>query len=105
MGTNVIPYINYFSPFGWLRVSDHKLTRLIEEEQFRLKHQLEFDTLTTRELEIISCLAMGLNNLQISEQLFISRSTVEQHRKNINRKLSISSFSHLFQYALAFDLV
>jgi DNA-binding CsgD family transcriptional regulator len=66
---------------------------------------IKFDSLTKREIEVIYMLAKGHNNPQIAESLCISRHTVEQHRKNINRKLGIHSYFQLFQYALAFNLI
>lgn len=86
-------------------LSDHKLQRIWNQELFKYNHQDQFDSLTQREREIIVLLVEGLNNPQIAGKIFISRSTVEQHRKNINKKLCLSSFCGLFQYALAFDLV
>ena len=85
--------------------SEHKFKRVLQQEKFRNNHQTEFEAITKREREIITCVTEGLNNAEIAETLFISKHTVEQHRKNINRKLSIRSFSDLFQYALAFDLI
>ena len=98
MNPRVIPY-----PFEGL--TDHKVRRIQKQEIFRNKHQKLFKALTKREIEIFSLLVHGLNNPRIADHLFISRNTVEQHRKNINRKLEITSFSHLFLYALAFDIM
>lgn len=83
----------------------HKINRILRQEEFKNSHLEEYDSLTNREVEIISLVANGLLNPQIAEKLFISRHTVEQHRKNINRKLNIRSINDLFQYALAFDLL
>ncbi|MEX2344194.1 MAG: helix-turn-helix transcriptional regulator [Balneolaceae bacterium] len=82
-----------------------KMEQVVEMDQFKLKHFKRFQQLTRRELEILKFLAKGFKNVQIAEQLFISRQTVETHRKHINRKLEISSYRDLVKYALAFNLV
>lgn len=84
---------------------DHKLKRIKKQENFRHTNSNRFESLTKREAEILLLLANDFNNPQIAEELFISRYTVEQHRKNINRKLSVHSYVQLFQYALAFNLI
>ncbi|MDH5399717.1 MAG: helix-turn-helix transcriptional regulator [Cyclobacteriaceae bacterium] len=83
----------------------HKVNRIIEQEQFMRERQKEFECLTERERQILKLLAHGHNNPQIADKLFISRYTVEQHRKNLNRKLGASSFADSYQFALAFNLV
>lgn len=82
-----------------------KISRIISEELFRKHHERNFEYLTLRESEILKLLAEGLNNPQISNQLFISRRTVEQHRKNINRKLNVHTYKDILSYAYAFDLI
>ena len=82
-----------------------KLERMLGEQIFARKHFKQFATLTKREVEILSLLASGHSNPQIADQLFLSRRTIEQHRKNINRKLEIKHFADVMKYALAFDLV
>jgi|SRR5690554_24552 len=82
-----------------------KMNRIISEELFKKNHAQDFEYLTIREFEILKLLAEGLNNPQISNHLFISRRTVEQHRKNINRKLDIHTFKDILDYAYAFDLI
>lgn len=83
----------------------HKLKRIQRQENFKLSNRLKFESLTKREVEVVYLLAKDHNNPQIAETLCISRHTVEQHRKNINRKLGINSYFQLFQYALAFNLI
>jgi len=83
----------------------HKLKRIRKQENFKIRNKVKFDSLTKREIEVIFLLARDHNNPQIAETLCISRYTVEQHRKNINRKLGINSYFQLFQYALAFNLI
>jgi len=81
------------------------IERILEMDEFKLKHFKRFQQLTKREKEILTLLAEGLNNPQIAGQLFISRQTVETHRKHINRKLDIKHLRDIMNYALAFDLV
>jgi DNA-binding NarL/FixJ family response regulator len=83
----------------------HKLKRIKKQENFKHANNYRFESQTKREVEILFLLANDFNNPQIADELFISRYTVEQHRKNINKKLSTHSYSQLFQYALAFNLV
>ena len=44
--------------------------------------------LTTRENEVLSLLAKGLNRDEIAAKLFISPETVKMHVKNIYRKIN-----------------
>ena len=42
--------------------------------------------LTKREIQILKLISQGNSSLQISDQLFISRETVDKHRKNMIKK-------------------
>jgi DNA-binding NarL/FixJ family response regulator len=57
--------------------------------------------LTIREIEIIKCLASGLNSSEIAGKLFISENTVETHRRNILRKTNTHSTIELINYSRA----
>lgn len=92
-------------PLDQVHYSPRKIQRIMEEERFIQDKYVTFCSLTDREKEIIGLLALGHNNPSIADYLFISRKTVEQHRKNINKKLNINSFVSLLKYAQAFDLV
>jgi DNA-binding NarL/FixJ family response regulator len=48
------------------------------------------DTLTPREMEVLSHLALGETNRQIAEELHISLSTVKRHLERILSKLGVS---------------
>ena len=58
------------------------------------------ETLTSREQTVLLQLAQGSSNREVAETLDISIHTVETHRKNIKRKLGISSTAGLTRYAL-----
>ena len=58
------------------------------------------EALTGREQTILLQLAQGKSNKQVALALDISVRTVETHRKNIKRKLGISSTAGLTRYAL-----
>lgn len=51
-------------------------------------------SLSNTELRIASMIKGGLSTEEIADQLFISPSTVRTHRKNIRRKLSLTSSSY-----------
>ena len=58
------------------------------------------EPLTSREQTVLLQLAQGKSNRDVAETLSISVHTVETHRKNIKRKLGISSTAGLTRYAL-----
>ena len=58
------------------------------------------ESLTSREQTIRLQLAQGKSNKEVAAVLDISVRTVETHRKNIKRKLGISSTAGLTRYAL-----
>lgn len=91
-------------PSGFYKLPQ-KIERILEMDKFKLKHFKKFQQLTKRETQILSLLAEGMSNSQIADHLFISRQTVETHRKHINRKLDIKHFRDVMNFALAFDLI
>lgn len=82
-----------------------KVNKLLDGNEFVVKHYREFALLTKREKEIISLLTEGKSSPEIADLLFISKHTVSTHRKNIASKLNINSFAELLKFAMAFDLI
>ena len=56
--------------------------------------------LSSREKEILGLVGLGKTSHEIAEQLFIGKSTVDTHRKNMIRKLGLSGAGELLRYAL-----
>ena len=64
-----------------------------------------YDTLTPREQEIMVLVAEGLSSSEISEKLFISAKTVENHRSSIMRKLDLHSVIEIARYAAKLGII
>ena len=56
--------------------------------------------LSSREREILQLIAKGHTSHQIADELFIGKSTVDTHRKNMIRKLGLSGAGELLRYAV-----
>lgn len=56
--------------------------------------------LSTREKEILRLIGEGKSSLEIAEMLFIGKTTVDTHRKNILRKLNIHGKTDLIRFAV-----
>ena len=65
------------------------------DEAFLAKYNL-----TKREVEILGLISQAKSSSEIAENLFISPQTVGAHRKNIMRKLSISTTAGLVRFAI-----
>ncbi len=56
--------------------------------------------LSNREKEILHLIANGKTSKEIAENLFIAKTTVDTHRKNMIRKLKLTSGNELVKYAI-----
>ena len=58
------------------------------------------EELTARETEVLRCIARGLSNKEIGDQLFISEPTVRTHVSNILMKLELPNRTQAALYAV-----
>ena len=63
------------------------------------------EELSSREKEILVCVARGMLNKEIADRFHISIYTVITHRKNITRKTGIKTVAGLTVYALLNNLI
>jgi DNA-binding NarL/FixJ family response regulator len=59
-----------------------------------------YETLTTREREILHLAAQGYSATEMATRLFLSPRTVETHRANLMRKLDLHTQTDMIRYAL-----
>jgi DNA-binding NarL/FixJ family response regulator len=66
-----------------------------------MKNQPRINTekLSDREKEVLECIASGLTTHEVGEKLFISKNTVETHRKNLLYKLKARNTAELITNA------
>jgi len=62
-------------------------------------------SLTTRQKEILRLVAQGYTNREIGEQLDISVRTVEVHRFNLMRRLRVRNVAQLLRQAMVLRLI
>lgn len=80
--------------------SDEVLLSLMRKVKKEAKRDKEVVQLSERELEILKLIVQELSNEEIAEKLFISKRTVETHRKNINQKTNIKTVVGLIKFAI-----
>ncbi len=64
-----------------------------------------YDGLTAREREVLTLVAEGLSNREISERLTVSLSTVQTHYAHIVEKLNLHNRAELVKYAMRHGLI
>ncbi len=65
----------------------------------QLNETREFAKLTVREKEILKLIASGKTTSHIAEMLYLSKFTVENHRKNLLQKLKVKNVAELISTA------
>lgn len=97
----VMPFVEYYSILQ--PVLENRRLRIPDEARERIRELAcagigktdevsespITELLTSRELEIMDCLARGMSNAEISEALFITGNTTKRHIQNIYRKLDV----------------
>jgi DNA-binding NarL/FixJ family response regulator len=64
-----------------------------------------YETLTTREREVLHLAAEGCSNSDIATRLSISPRTAETHRTNLMRKLGLHTQTDLIRYAMGRGII
>ncbi len=70
------------------------------KENSRMRNLILIESLTLRETQILQYIAKGKNTAQIAEVMYISRHTVNTHRKKISKKLDLHSMASLATFAV-----
>jgi DNA-binding NarL/FixJ family response regulator len=92
----------FFTP----RVNDLVLAGFLEKGHAISKSAPpDLPTLTPREREITQLLAEGMSSKEVASLLNLSTKTVETHRSNIMRRLSLHSIRDLVVYAIKNNII
>lgn len=67
----------------------NKMLQLFYEQQGQVDLPPELLNLSKREMEVLSCLALGWSDAEISESLFVSKATTKTHLRRIYSKLLV----------------
>ena len=81
--------------FGGLSSDDD-----VSEKARELWNESRASRLTTRELDVLACIAKGFSNQDIAQALFVSEKTVKNHLTNIFRKLHVNDRTQALIYVL-----
>jgi LuxR family maltose regulon positive regulatory protein len=93
--------------FGELKIENVELRSSSSERdhsQFSIFNS-QFDSLTTRELEVVRLMAEGASNRTIAERLTLSVGTVKRYANNIFSKLDVQSRTQAIAKARALRLL
>ena len=83
----------------------YKFDRILDEKEYVESNYILFNQLTRREKQIIALMADGKTTIEMAKLLNIAAATIEQHRKNIRKKLQIKNLADLLKFAQAFDML
>ena len=80
-------------------------TRCALRRARRGKERATDETLSDVELHILRAVALGRNNQQIADELYLSRRTLESRRQQMQQKIGVTRISQLVRYALTHGLL
>jgi len=82
-----------------------KVNRLMDDVRFLRNNAVVFGKLSAKEIEVLKLMALGISSPEIAERLFIALATVDTHRRNIRKKLSLKNNYDAVKFAHAFNLL
>lgn len=79
----------------------------ILKSEMRDRHQKNevLNDLSKRETEVIALICQEYSSIEIAEKLFISKATVDVHRKNILQKTGVKNLVGLIRFAIQHGIV
>lgn len=85
--------------------SDQIVAKLRSSFQVQNKKHEILLSLTEREVDVLQLIIQEFTTQEIAEKLFISRHTVESHKKNLFKKTEQSSLVGLVKFSIAHQLI
>lgn len=76
-------------------------------DQTSIKHSLRgcFQVPSQREIEVLQLISVEYTSKEIAEQLYISKETVNTHRKNLMCKLKVKNVAGLVRKAFELEIL
>lgn len=74
-------------------------------QSLRKSSSTEKPILTSREKEVLELIANGMTNNEIAQQLFLSVTTVDTHRKNLLSKFNCRNIASLIKFAVQNQMI
>ncbi len=103
---NALEVIEGGEPYIGVATKEKMMTAFLRpRSQYTRQNEVLLSTLTQREREIMHQVCEGNSSREISEKLFISRNTVETHKKNIYQKLNVRNSLGLMKFAYENNLL
>ncbi|MGB4972094.1 MAG: response regulator transcription factor [Cyclobacteriaceae bacterium] len=85
--------------------STEVMSLMLDKVKQDKKKEEAIEQLTERELEVLLLITDELSSEEIAEKLFISKRTVDSHRKNILSKTKVKTLVGLMKFAFQYGLV
>ncbi|MBP1704164.1 MAG: NarL family two-component response regulator [Chloroflexi bacterium] len=82
-----------------------QVTRQVVQAIGSDQNKLQDSGLSSREMEVLDCLAQGKTTIQIARELFISENTVKTHVRHILEKLGASNRAEAVSKAIQMGLI
>lgn len=101
-----VPYAYLLKPFNEIQLqmtidlADLNFRKVDEGHITNKENAHKLEELTKREKEILLIVATGKTSKEIGDCLCISRYTVDQHKKNIKKKLNLSTIGELVNFTM-----
>jgi DNA-binding CsgD family transcriptional regulator len=101
---NLNCFITDYIPADFLGIKTKALNAISDCLEFTKTNHDKYYSLSSREKEILHLIGTGKSRNEISNMLYISKHTLDNHRKHIRQKLGIKSTAELFQCIETFDI-
>ena len=90
---------------GGTHYSEEVLLSLMHKIKKDKKHDSHIQKLSEREIEIVELICKEFSNEEMAEKLFLSKRTVETHRRNISLKTNTKTVVGLIKFAFRNGMV
>lgn len=101
--TNLNCYVTDYVPAAFYGIETRALNAISDCIEFTITNHDKYFSLSTREKEIVHLIGSGKSRQEISNMLFISKHTLDNHRKHIRQKLGVKSTAELVHFINTFD--